>query len=49
VVSDLPEWVVTYEIVETRTMTVAARSFNDAAQAAEARNHTVISVARKRA
>ena len=48
-VPGLTEWVVTYEVVKTETVTVAAKSFNDAALAVEARGITVTSVARKRA
>ena len=33
VVSDLPQWVVTYTITRTETQTVSAKSFNDAAAA----------------
>jgi hypothetical protein len=45
-VTDLAEWVVTYEVVRTETVTVAARSFNDAA--ASVTDGNVVSVARKR-
>lgn len=51
VVSDLPQWVVTYEVVRTETVTVSARDFNDAAQAARsyaAEDVTVVGVVRKR-
>lgn len=46
-VPGLSEWVVTYQVVRTETTVVAAKSFNDAAQAVEADGVTVTSVARK--
>lgn len=47
--SGLPEWVVTYQVVQTLTRTVAAKSFNDAAAAVESDGVEVLSVARKTA
>jgi hypothetical protein len=47
-VSDLTEWVVTYEVVKTETVVVAAKSFNDAAAAVGTGGINVVSVARKR-
>ena len=56
-VSDLPEWVVTYTITRTETVTVAAKGFSDAATAARSTiaettpgmdDVEVISVAKKR-
>jgi len=59
-ISDLPEWLVTYTIVRTETISVAARDFNSAAAAARTLASTnaegvaeeldieVLSVARKR-
>lgn len=51
VVSDMPEWVVTYEVRRTETVTVAARDFNAAAYAIHSSENgaEVLSVARKRA
>jgi hypothetical protein len=49
-VSGLTEWVVTYEVLKTETVTVAAKTFNDAAAAAvgDLGIINVVSVARKR-
>jgi transposase-like protein len=49
--SDLPQWVVTYQVVRTETVTVAARDFSNAAAAAInsiEEGAEVLSVARKR-